>query len=169
MVNSAPERSHDEACYLSSNIQSILNRVVCPLLLVPEKYRFKGFERMAYITDMRYCKLPVMNYLAKLAVYYKSKIQVAHVSAKGLPDMDERYAHSFFSDAICRKVYYDQLFFNNIREKNLARVIDVLVHAMKTDLLVLINHQFHFEELIGSNITSRLPGCITTPVMIFPC
>jgi hypothetical protein len=34
---------------------------------------------------------------------------------------------------------------------------------------VLINHQFHFEELIGNTITNRLPGCITTPVMIFPC
>jgi len=168
MVKGANEVIAQDAPYLSANIQSILNRVSCPLLLVPEKSQLQGIERIAYMADLRYCQIPVVNYLAQLARPYQSKIQIAHVSAKGLPDMGESYARSFFSDAICRKVSYDQLYFNNIREKDLNRVIDVLIHGMKTDLLVLINHQFHFEELMGRYITNQLPGYITVPVLVFP-
>ena len=168
MVKGANEVMRQNTPYLSANIQSVLNRVSCPLLLVPEKSHLQDFERIAYMADLRYCQIPVLNYLAQLARPYQSKIQIAHVSAKGLPDMGENYARSFFSEAICRKVHYDQLYFNNIREKNLHQVFDVLIHGMKTDLLVLINHQFHFEELMGRYITNQLPGYITVPVLVFP-
>jgi len=168
LVKGASDEAPADDAYLSANIQSILNRVGCPLLLIPEKAHLKDFECIAYMADLRYCQIPVVNYLAQLARHYQAKIQIAHVSAKGLPDMDERYARSFFSEAICRKVHYDELYFNNIREKDLQRVIDVLIHGMKTDLLVLINHQFHFEELMGRCITSQLPGYITVPVLVFP-
>jgi nucleotide-binding universal stress UspA family protein len=159
----------DNQTYLSTNIQSIINRVACPLMLVPEKYELKDFERMAYMADLRYCNIPVLNYLGQIARRYDAKIQVAHVSAKGLPDMDESYARTFFSDAICRRVQYDQLYFNNIRDKDLEKVLDVLIHGMKTDLLVLMNHQYHLEALIGPSIANQLPENVTVPVLVFPC
>jgi hypothetical protein len=139
------------------------------LLLLPEHYQVKDFERIAYLADLRYCQIPVVSYLAQLAGHYNSRVQVAHIAAKGLPDMEEHYAHSFFSEAICRKVKYNQLYFNNIREKDVQKVIDVLIHGMKTDMLVSVNRQFHFDELIGRCIDGRLPDHVAVPVLVFPC
>jgi nucleotide-binding universal stress UspA family protein len=151
------------------DIQFVLNKVMCPLLLVPPKYEIKELERIVYLADLRYCQLPVVRYLAQLAKPYHAKLQIAHVSAKGLPDMQENYAHTFFSEAISSCVKYDNLFFNNIKEKSLQKVADVMINGMHTDLLVLVNRQFHFEELIGSYITATLPDHITIPLLIFPC
>jgi nucleotide-binding universal stress UspA family protein len=150
------------------NMQSVLNRVMCPLLLVPEKYNLKDFERIVYIADLRYCQLPVVRYLTQLAKPYHANVQIAHHSAKGLPDMEEKYSHTFFREVISSNVQYDNLMFNNIKEKNLLKVVDVMVNVMHTDLLVLINHLFHFEELVGSNIKPTLPEHIKIPLLVFP-
>ena len=152
----------------SFNIHCVLNRVMCPLLLVPEKCRVKNLERIVYMADLRYCQLPVVKCLAHIARPYNAKLQIAHVSARGLPDMEENYARRFFSEAIGTAVNYDQLFFNNIKEKDLQKVVDVMIHGLSTDLLVLINHQFHFEQIVGRHITGRLPAFISIPLLIFP-
>jgi len=151
------------------NIQFLLNRVACPVLLVPQKFSAVNLERMVYMADLRYCQIPVIRYLVHLARPFESKLQVAHVSAQGLPDIQEDYARSFFSEAISSQVNYDQLYFNNIKEKNLKKVADVMVNILHTDLIVLVNHQFHFNELVGSCITQTLPEYFTVPVLVFPC
>ena len=150
------------------NIQSVLNRVMCPLLLVPEQFNLRDFERIVYIADLRYCHLPVVRFLTRLAKPFRANVQIAHHSAKGLPDMEEKYARTFFTEVISSNVQYDRLLFNNIKEKNLLKVVDVMVNVMHTDLLVLINHMFHFEELIGSSIEPSLPDHIKIPLLVFP-
>ncbi|MDR3697406.1 hypothetical protein [Mucilaginibacter sp.] len=150
------------------DIQCVLNRVMCPLLLVPAKYQLKGLERIVYMADLRYCQLPVVKCLANIARPCNAKLQIAHISIQGLPDMEENYARSFFSEVIGAVVNYDQLFFNNIKEKDIQKVVDVMIHGLSTDLLVLINHQFHFEQIIGRYITGQLPENITVPLLIFP-
>ena len=161
---------NDEApqFYLSAHIQSVLNRVMCPLLLVPAKSALKNFERMVYMADLRYCQLPVAKYLAKLAGPFDASLQIAHVSAKGLPDMEENYAQHVFNDAVKAAVRYGRLFFNNIRERDLKKVADVLINSMRCDLLVLVNRQYHFEQLMGHDIVNALPDYLPVPVLVFP-
>lgn len=154
--------------YLSDQMQRVLNRVTCPLLLVPEKCAIKDFERMVYMADLRYCQLPVVKYLAKLAGAYDAALQVAHVAAKGLPEMEENYSQHVFNDAVRNVVRYNKLFFNNIREADLKKVADVLINSMHCDLLVLVNRQFHFEEIMGCDITNTLPDYLQVPVLVFP-
>ena len=153
----------------SLNIHTVLNRVLCPLLLVPAQWQIKDIERLAYIADLRYCRIQVVRYLALLARPWQAALSIAHMSAKGLPDMAEKYALIVFSEEVSQNVNYDNLFFNNIREKNLSKVIDVMINAMHNDILVMVNHRFHFEEIVGRYITDTLPPQITIPLLIFPC
>jgi hypothetical protein len=151
------------------NIHTVLNRVLCPLLLIPAQWQLKDIERLAYMADLRYCRIQVVRYLALLASPWQAALSIAHLSANGLPDMAEKYALTVFSEEISQNVNYDNLFFNNIREKNLLKVIDVMINAMHNDILVMVNHRFHFEEIVGRYITDTLPPQITVPLLIFPC
>jgi hypothetical protein len=153
----------------SLNIHTVLNRVLCPLLLIPPQWQLKDIERLTYIADLRYCRIQVVRYLAELARPWNAALSIAHMSAKGLPDMAEKYALTVFSEEISNNVNYDQLFFNNIKEKDLVKVIDVMINGMHNDILVLVNHRFHFEEIVGRYITDTLPLNITIPLLIFPC
>lgn len=150
------------------NIHIVLNRVLCPLLLIPVSWQIKDIERMVYIADLRYCRLHIVQYLADLARSWTADLSIAHTSAKGLPDMAERYALSVFSEEISPNVKYDHLFFNNIKERDLAKAVDVLINGMHNDLLVMVNHRFHFEELLGRYITDTLPVHLSVPLFIFP-
>lgn len=150
------------------NIHTVLNRVLCPLLLIPAQWQIKDIERLAYIADLRYCRIQVVRYLAVLARPWRAALSIAHMSANGLPDMAEKYALTVFSEEVSQNVNYDNLFFNNIKEKNLAKVVDVMINGMHNDVLVMVNHRFHFEEIMGRYITDTLPVSITIPLLIFP-
>ncbi|MCJ8208507.1 universal stress protein [Mucilaginibacter sp. RS28] len=150
------------------NVQSVLNRVMCPLLLVPEQFELKDFEHIVYTADLRYSRLHVTKYLAEIAEAYGADMMLAHLSAKGIPHMEENYAHRFFDTEINNRVKYPKLWFNNICERNLTTAVDVLVNGMHTDMLAMVNHRFHFEQILGRYINNALPAHIAIPVMVFP-
>jgi hypothetical protein len=158
----------DDANGLHLNIQYVLNKVMCPLLLVPAKFKIKDFEQIVYMADLRYCRLPVVWYLAEFAKPYHANLYIDHLSAKGLPHIDEKYADNFFNAEFKNKVSYDRLFFNNIRERDINKAVDVMINGMHIDLIAFVNHRFHFEEILGRMIPDNLPGQLTIPLMIFP-
>lgn len=150
------------------NINSILNKVRCPLLLVPEAWQIKKIERVVYIADMRFCRTNIVNYLAVMAKYCAAAFSVANLSAKGIPDMEENYANNVFKKEVYDRLEYKQVFFNNIREKDLKKALDVMINGMHNDILAFVNHRFHFEEILGRYLTDVLPENITVPLLIFP-
>ena len=97
MVTGANEFSDDHTQDMHINIQAVLNHVRCPLLLVPEKSHFKNFEQIVYIADLRYCRMQIVRYLAELALPYQANVLIDHLSAKGLPHIEERYALKVFN------------------------------------------------------------------------
>jgi len=158
--------AQDEAETVS--VQAILNRVHCPVLRVPEKYTYHDFESITYLVDMRYCRLFVAKYLAEFAEAYHAELIIAHLSAKGLPSLDQAYAMSLYQQEIADKIHYSMLCFNNIKERNLNTAVDVLMNGLHTELFAMVNHRFHFEEFFGQGITDVMPVQLTVPVLIFP-
>jgi hypothetical protein len=151
------------------NIHSILSKVLCPFLLVPESWPVKAIERLTYIADLRYCHTQIVRYLVELAKPWNAYLSIANLTAQGLPEMSEEYAQSLFEEAICNRVNYDYLFINNIRERNIGKVVDVLINGLHNDVLVLVNRQFYFEDIMRRYITNTLPETIKIPILIFPC
>ncbi len=149
-------------------IQTVLNKVLCPLMLIPFDWKIKDMERMVYLADLRYCRIQIVKYLAELAKPLNADLMIAHLTAKGLPHMAEQYALNIFNEEVALNVSYENLYFNNIRERDLTVAVDVFINGLHNDLLVVVNHRFHFEEIIGTYITENLPSNITVPVLIFP-
>ncbi|MCR8559593.1 universal stress protein [Mucilaginibacter sp. BJC16-A38] len=168
MVKGMPNHPSELVAEDSINVQTILNKVLCPLLLVPVSWPIKQIERLVYITDLRYCRIKIVQYLTQLAKPHQADLLIAHLSAKGLPGIEQKYAIQLFNDQVTSNVKYEQLFFNNIKEDDLPTAVDVIINGMNNDLLVLVNHRFHFEEIIGRYLAATLPAHITIPLLIFP-
>ncbi|MDB5135005.1 MAG: hypothetical protein JWP37_1608 [Mucilaginibacter sp.] len=152
---------------LSLNLNSILNRVQCPLILVPETWTLKSIERITYLADLRYCRINIVRFLEELAAPFEAEVSIANLSAKGLPHMADDYALTLFNE-VGYNAPYNQLLFNNIKERNLESAIDIIVNGLHSDLLAIVNHRFHFEEILGRYLTDKLPASITVPLVIFP-
>lgn len=168
IVKGMPDTLQQKTGNLKLNIQAVLNKVLCPLLLIPKSWSLKNFERIVYISDLRYCRIQVLQYLAKLALPNDADISIAHLSAKGLTDIIDTYARSIFNNEIVPLVRYNNLSLHNIREKNLDKAVDVIINGMHTDLLTIVNRRFHFEKILGDQIGQVLPPEITIPVLVFP-
>ena len=158
--------THERLCHV--DIQSVINHVGCPLLLIPDDYRKRNFENVAYAVDMRYCRRSVLKFLIEFARDYGANLILEHLSAKGLPPLDDKYALSLFGDEVANQVKYDRIYFNNIKEKNIDVATGVIINDLQADLLALVNHRFHFEEIFGRTITTCMPENIPVPVMVFP-
>ena len=169
IVKGIPTDVHDTKLGSHLNVQGVLNRVRCPLLLVPENFKLTDFERITYVADLRYCRLQIVKYLAELAAPYSALLQIANIAAKGMPEMEANYATNLFNEIIGININYANVLLNNISERDLKKAIDVMVNAMHTDLLVMVNHRFHFEEIFGRYLPDTLPPNITIPLLIFPC
>jgi hypothetical protein len=164
VINEVVERNNNKIL----KIQTVLNKVLCPLMLIPFDWKIKDMERMVYLADLRYCRIQIVKYLAEIAKPLNADLMIAHLTAKGLPHMAEQYALNIFNEEVALNVSYENLYFNNIRERDLAVAVDVFINGLHNDLLVVVNHRFHFEEIIGTYITENLPSNITVPVLIFP-
>lgn len=149
-------------------VHIVLNKITCPLLLIPEHWPIKIIERVTYISDLRYCRIEIIRYLAKLARRCHADLSFAHLTAKGLPDMGDEYALNMFTDVICRNVQYDQLFFNKIKKRDFATAIDVMINGMQNDILAFVNHHLHIEEILGGYENKLCQAPITAPMLIFP-
>lgn len=150
------------------NRQSLLNRVRCPLLLMPEHVPVRLPERIAYLADLRYCRREVLRFLNELAQALAARLTVANLAAKGLADIVDSYAAELFRKDVLPYTSQVEVSLNNIRERNLHKAADVLIHGMQQDWLVLVNHRYHFEELIGRRLGDTLPPELTVPLLIFP-
>jgi len=154
---------HIEAEALSCSTKS-----GCPVLLIPEKFTYKAFEKIVYATDLRFCRREIVSFLSQLAKPLNASILIANISAKGLPYMEDGYARTVFADTLLTRSNQEHVYFSNIRERDIPRAIDVLVNGMNNDLLVLVNNKFHFNELVGQNAPYAIPPNIPIPLLIFP-
>jgi hypothetical protein len=140
----------------------------CPIMLIPEKFEYKVFEKIVYATDLRFCRHEIIVFLTQLAKPLNASVLVANISAKGLPYMEDNYARTVFADTVLTPANQEHIYFSNIRERDIPRALDVLVNGMNNDLLVLVNNKFHFKELVGHDMPYVIPENIHVPLLIFP-
>ncbi|MFD2872893.1 hypothetical protein ACFS5N_10475 [Mucilaginibacter ximonensis] len=151
----------------SLDFQSLLDRLRCPLLLVPEGWATHPIRRITYMADVRYCQVNIMRYLANWAIASKAGLSLAHFSKNGLPPIAESYGLGLFAD-IVRQLPACSLTFNNIRDPDIHKATDVLINGLHSDLFVLVNRRYHFKEIIGDRLTDKLPEDLGIPLLFFP-
>lgn len=149
------------------DFQGLLNRLRCPLLLVPENWAGNPIRRITYMADLRYCRMNVMRHLANWAVASQASLSLAHLSKDGLVPIVESYGLDLFAN-IVRQLPGCSLSFNNIRETDIHRATDVLINGLHSDLFVLVNRRYHFKEIIGERLTDKLPEGMGIPMLFFP-
>jgi hypothetical protein len=149
------------------DIQGLINKVRCPVALVPAGCPLHAPGRMVYLTDLRYCQPRIVNVLQQLN-RQSSSLHVAHICLEGLVDLAAGYAAELFRKLLRHNDGSDRLSFTHIKERDVKRAADIIINTLGADLLVCINRQFHFQELFGQKITAALPECISIPVLVFP-
>ncbi|MBL4675152.1 MAG: hypothetical protein JKY70_02945 [Mucilaginibacter sp.] len=152
----------------SLDMQIVLNKISVPMLMLPANWSYNDIQRLTYITDLRWCRTDVLGYLGKLTLPNKVDLFVGHVAASGIPDLDEDFAKQIFFEAAKRCGNQQNLNFHHIKSADIATVADVLIHGMKNDALVLINHSAHYGYFVGKKLSLNHPELISVPLLLYP-
>lgn len=168
VIKGAGEQVKVKADYANAGMNAILDRICCPLLMVPESWQIKPLERLAFLTDLRNARPQTLRSIADIATPWHADILVAHVCAKGLPVTVSAFANQLYNELTDRVANYKQFFLNNLQAQSLPSAIDVLTNGVHADMLVIINRQSHYEELLGSTLLERFPQNVNIPILIFP-
>ena len=158
----------DDLLHIEAEALKCSTKSGCPILFIPGKVEYKAFEKMVYATDLRFCRHEIITFLTQLARPLNASVLIANISAQGLPYMEDNYARSVFEKEILNPIKYENIYFSNIRERDIPKALDVLVNGMNSDLLVLVNNKYHFKELLGQNTPYNVPENIHIPLLVFP-
>jgi len=142
----------------------MINNINCPVLLLPEKFDVTSLNRVGYVTDLRYCDLGVIKFLKVL----NAQLYVTHISAPGLPDMEERYAQDILAADISVKANYQKMFLRNIKNKNVKGAIDYVVDTVELKMLVMVNKKHQTIERLYDDYAEKPHLYHNIPALIFP-
>jgi nucleotide-binding universal stress UspA family protein len=168
MVKGTPATIKETDNKEQTKVHIVLNKIDCPLLLIPEQWSLNSIERITYISDLRYCEIDVIRYLTKLVKLTGTDLVFAHLTAKGLTQMSDECALSIFTESVSQDVKYDRLFFNNVKEKDFIAAIDEIVNRKENEAIAFVNHHFHIEDILSGCETQLCSAPVKLPVLIFP-
>ncbi|HWZ03595.1 MAG TPA: hypothetical protein VNX40_08260 [Mucilaginibacter sp.] len=137
----------------------------CPVLIMPEKFEVSNFNKIAYVTDLRYCDFGVIRFLK----VFNAALFVTHVSAPGLPDMDERYAQEILAEEVSLKTNYLKMFLRNIKNSiNIKEPINKVLDTLEIKMLALVNKKHRTFERLFDAFPQKTQVYHKLPTLIFP-
>lgn len=154
-------------CVPGNEIFEVLKEAKCPVLILPGNREIKEIKNIAYITDLRYCDMTVINPIVKIARPYNAKLDLVHLTADGLPDMAESYMDDYFHHELTKLIRYPVLAYTHLKQKNKGRELDLVAKEFSYDLLVLHWKRYGvFDKIFTEN--SKSYSFSKVPVIIFP-
>ena len=142
----------------------VIDNINCPVLIMSQHMDFNYFNRISYVTDLRYCDLGVMQFLK----VFSAQLFVTHVSAPGLPDMEERYAQELLAEEISTKVNYSKMFLRNLKSKNVKDSIDRVLDTLEIKMLAFVNKKHQTFERLFDDFNDKPRIYHNVPTLIFP-
>lgn len=149
-------------------INTLLDKLQVPLLLVPSSWYENEFTRLVYLTDLPFCGIETVRFLADLAGCWKANLVIAHTSVSGLPEIEAEEAENIFNQEVSLNVGYQKLFLNMPDKKDELNTLEIMVSGMQADLLVLVNQHFHFNSLTRQYFKDKCALYKPVPLLIFP-
>jgi hypothetical protein len=145
-------------------IRQLIAHVNCPVFLIPENANIQALDKIAYLTDLRYCDTHVVNLLKS----FNATVYVTHISARGTTDMDDSYAQEFLTEEIAANVHYSKLFLRNIKGEHRKTDLDRIVISTGIKAIAIVNkkHQMLDRFIQTEDNTTRYYHQL--PLLVMP-
>ncbi|MCL4642248.1 MULTISPECIES: universal stress protein [Olivibacter] len=145
-------------------VREIVDKINCPILIIPEQVVFEGLKNILYVTDLRYTDFKIVMELAKLSEPLHVKLSMLHVCAEGLPDLTEDVIESLFTETISSRVKQRIRIFNAGKHGHAETIINRLMTSEDQGMLAIAHRKHHFfahlfsdKPAEGAEVYKRVP------------
>lgn len=151
-----------------SHVYSFIDRLNCPVLLVPESLRYKGIRTIAYATDLTFNNSKVIKYLVKMARPFNAAISVNHIFIDEFPQTEAEQAtrHSLANKSA---ISYPEITYHNLKRENVKTGLLELVSSGEVDILATVHKRYDFfDRLFHKSITKLIADTSHIPLLVLP-
>lgn len=150
-----------------SNTIHVMKDLACPLIAVPNKFKFKGITEILFPTDfgLNYTEKHLF-WLKHFSENWKAKINILHVYYYGYDldagqDKGKEYLRNAFMSESMEFIRMDNV--------DVVKAIEKYQEERPTDLLALIhNKRSFFDNLFFKPVIKKLGFHLKTPMLIIP-
>ncbi len=148
-----------------SNVFKVLEKINCPVLIIPKEAEYKKLKKIGYATDFRSSDVDIINWLYKLADPLKIALILVHVSADTISDSEKDVLRSQ------EKIYKSQFPGTTIQifeGENIQDSLHKIAEQLDVSMLALLHRrQEFFEGLFRASISRKMIKHTAIPVLIF--
>lgn len=143
-------RTNNSDLVFGSNTVQVMKYVQCPVLCIPEFYKFKSFQKILFPTNFQ---IPYqrreLKLLAEIARKLCADIHLLYISKFSVSTMRQRENQAFLKE-VFQQIKVE---FHNQESLHKEEAINNFIEIMKIDLLVMVNSRQSYLESILSPST----------------
>lgn len=154
---------------LGSDTYDVLDKVKCPVMLIPEKAGFRDIQKITYATDLTFGDLNVLRSLTKLAAPFHAKIFVSNVSASESYGSRGGMTMKELEKEVLPQIGYPEIVFNSIIGSDVPKSLLEISNSDVMDILSLVHRKNGFiDNFFQFSISKKLVNSTSIPLIIFP-
>lgn len=154
---------------MGSVTASVINRIICPIMAIPEKYTFvgeKNVKNILYVTDFDESDFLTLKSLMTLTDQLDLDIHCVHIGDD--PKSWDKVRMEGLMEYFKKSYGKTQVTYGFINQKNLLDNLDHLIREKSINILSLTAHrQSIVDKLFKPNITKKLFYHTSIPLLVF--
>lgn len=150
-----------------SNVFNVLDKINCPVLIIPENARFKDVEKLAYATDLRSTDLNIIKYLNELCEILKVDLSIVHVSPDTI--LIEETSSKEITEQILYRIHNDKTAIKYYQGKSIEQSLHEMIEQTNVGMLAMLYRKYgFFKSLFHESKTHQMLKHTKIPVLVFP-
>lgn len=163
LVNEAEE---PELGFIINTYLTILEKIDCPLIKVPEDFDLNKLSKILYATDYKEEDIQTLTRLAEIAAPFGGAITALHITDS--VDLEEKLKSHGFESSIQDKIGYDKIDFAISEDKKVVTGILEFAEKGNYNVVVLLKENRNFlKRIFTKSDSNRVLKEADIPVMIY--
>jgi nucleotide-binding universal stress UspA family protein len=152
-----------------NHMQELLDKVLLPVLIVPEHQVFKPIHKIAFATDLDDGDIGFIHSLSTLAKHFDAEILIAHSTEEDYNNQEDQHKTDDFLRQITNKIDYDKIYYRPIKNMDISKALDWLNEHGQIEILAMVHrHKSFLERIFTRSYTQRMAAHISLPLLVYP-
>jgi len=159
---------HSDRGFLSGNIANkLIDKKLCPLLIIPPDYNYKKLKKIAYASDFESSDIIAIEKLSAIAEYYDAEIEVVHIPTK--EEYTAMQQMEWFKELLEVQVQYKKISFHMVLANNIEEGLRMHIRDENADILGMLERENKsvFAAVFNKDIVKKMESLATIPILCF--
>ncbi|MDO1446718.1 universal stress protein [Rhodocytophaga aerolata] len=157
-----------EQVLLGSYTADVVEKVDCPVLVIPAYAPFHKPEKIMYATDFQFNDFTCINQVADLAKAFDAEIEITHISIHEKNKEQEEDLMDWFMEIAESNIAYSKLSYRTFTGENVLEKLNATVTESGIELLCMSTvRRTFFEKIFNSSLTKKMVYQTQIPLLVF--